>query len=113
MCPHRALPGPLDGNLAVRAAEMGAAIRCPRAGDFPRETETAESLTSNPEPWSPHPVSSETGMACVGFRPLSARFSPSTRERLPGQVRALAKRWCLQVDVEAVGIGPRDQRRSS
>jgi hypothetical protein len=37
----------------VRAAEIGAAIRCSLAGDFPRETETAEPLTSNPEPWSP------------------------------------------------------------
>ena len=33
----------------MRAAEMGAMIRCSLVGDFLRETETAEPLTSTPE----------------------------------------------------------------
>src|SRR5262249_44901246 len=52
-CPHLAVHGPPNGSLAARAAEMGAAIRCSLAGAFPRERETADPLTSNPEPWSP------------------------------------------------------------
>src|SRR5262245_9331026 len=52
-CPHWAVPRPPDGSLAVRAAERGAAIECSLTGEFPREPETAEPLTSNPEPWSP------------------------------------------------------------
>ena len=50
---HLAIHVPPDGSLAVRAAEMGVTIRCSLAGDFSRETETAEPLTSDSEPWSP------------------------------------------------------------
>src|SRR5262249_48783971 len=39
--------------------------------------------TSNPQPWSPHPVASDTGMARVGLRLSPVRLSPSTRERIP------------------------------
>src|SRR5262249_45106861 len=51
--PQWAVHVPPASRLAVRAAEMGAAIRGARVGDFPGETETAEPLTSHPEPWSP------------------------------------------------------------
>src|SRR5262249_27790794 len=81
-CPHWAVPGPPDGSSAVRAADIGAAIRCSRAGDVPRETETAEPLTSHSGRGRPHPVASDTGMARVGFRPRSLRLSPSTSELL-------------------------------
>jgi hypothetical protein len=52
-CPHWAVPGTPDSTLEMGAAEMGTAIRCPVFGDSTRGTETAEPLTSNPEPWSP------------------------------------------------------------
>ena len=52
-CPHLAVHVPPDSTLEMGAAEMGAAIRCPVVGDSPRGTETAEPLTSTPEPWSP------------------------------------------------------------
>jgi len=52
-CPHLAVHVPPDSTLEMGAAEMGAAIRCPVVGDSPRRTETAEPLTSSPEPWSP------------------------------------------------------------
>src|SRR4051794_37571584 len=50
-------------------------------GDFPRGSEIAEPLTSDPEPdWLPSGLLRH-GMARVGFRPRPARGSPSTRER--------------------------------
>jgi hypothetical protein len=47
---------------------MNAAIGCPVVGDFPRGTDTAEPLTSTPDPRSPHPVASDNGMADVRTR---------------------------------------------
>jgi hypothetical protein len=50
---YRASVEPEESTLEIGAAEMGAAIRCPVVGDSPRGKETAEPLTSTPEPWSP------------------------------------------------------------
>ncbi len=47
---------------------MGAAIRRFVVGDSFRGTETAGLLASIPEPWRPHPVASQNGMAHVGSR---------------------------------------------
>ena len=81
-CPHLAVHVPPDSTLEMGAAEMGAAIRCPVVGDFPRGTETAEPLTSTPEPWSPASGWFGQWHGRCSTSELSVRLSPSTRERL-------------------------------
>ena len=66
-CPQLAAPVPPDSSLAVRAAEMAAAIRCSLVGDFPWETVTAEPLTSNPGPRSPKPSASRKSRQARGL----------------------------------------------
>jgi hypothetical protein len=83
-CPHWAVPGPPDGSWAVRAAERGAAIRCSLSEPetFPEQRRRLNRSPPTRSRGRPHPDSSDTSMARVGFRPRSLRLSPSTRERL-------------------------------
>ena len=94
-CPQLVVHGPPESSLAVRAAEMGAAIRCSLVGDFPSETETVEPLTSNPEPWSPPIQLLPTLALPVWVLALSRSLSPSTRER-PPPYYGYRRRWYLQ-----------------
>ena len=82
-CSHFAVHQPPDSTLEMGAAEMGAAIRCPVVGDSPRGKETAEPLTSTPEPWSPPSSCFRQWQGPCSISDLSVRLSPSTRERLP------------------------------
>jgi hypothetical protein len=72
----------------VRAAEMSTAIRCLLTGDSRRETEMADPLTSNPEPWSPRICLFRHWLWSVRDSSPSVPWPTSTDER--ALVRGLA-----------------------
>src|SRR5205085_7044654 len=78
-CPHWAVHGPPDGSLAVRAAQIGAAIRCSLSEPetFPEKRRRLNRSRPTRSRGRPHPISSDTGMARVGYRPLTVRLLQS------------------------------------
>ena len=80
-CPHLVVHLRPDRTWEMGAAHRGAAIRGPGVGDSPRGRETAEPLTSTPEPGSPpsRGFGPWQGPWSISDRP--GRWLPSTRQR--------------------------------